>query len=146
GGAGRGHAGGRRAAGYMARGNRIGSARNRLMKVLVTGATGFLGSYLTRALIKRGDAVRILARSSERAAQLQAAGVELRVGDLNDPACGRGLADGVETVFHLARSATAASMQEFDRMDVAGTEQLLAEAKRAGVKRFVYVGTLAGYA
>jgi nucleoside-diphosphate-sugar epimerase len=116
------------------------------MKVLVTGATGFLGSYLTRALIKRGDTVRILARNAERAGQLQAAGAEVRLGDLNDPASIRGLADGMETVFHLARSATAASMQAFDRMDVAGTEQLLSEAKRAGVQRFVYVGTLAGYA
>jgi dihydroflavonol-4-reductase len=116
------------------------------MKALVTGATGFLGSYLARALMQRGDAVRILARNAERAGPLQAAGAEVRLGDLSEPASIRGVAEGMETVFHLARSATAASSQAFDRMDVAGTEQLLSEAKQAGVRRFVYVGTLAGYA
>jgi nucleoside-diphosphate-sugar epimerase len=115
------------------------------MKALVTGATGFLGSYLARALMQRGDAVRVLARNAGRARHLQTAGAEVRLGDLGEPASIRGIADGMETVFHLARSATAASTQAFDRMDVAGTEQLLSEAKRAGVRRFVYVGTLAGY-
>lgn len=115
------------------------------MKALVTGATGFLGSYLTRALILRGDSVRILARTAERGAALRAAGAEVRLGDLGEPASIQGIAEGTDVVFHLARSATSAPAEVFDRIDVQGTEQMLIEARRAGVRRFVYVGTLAGY-
>jgi len=115
------------------------------MKAVVTGATGFLGSYLTRALIRRGDSVRILARTAERGAALHAAGAEVRLGDLGEPGSIQGIAEGMDVVFHLARSATSASAEVFERIDVQGTEQMLIEAERAGVRRFVYVGTLAGY-
>jgi nucleoside-diphosphate-sugar epimerase len=115
------------------------------MKALVTGATGFLGAYLTRALISRGDSVRILARTAERGADLRAVGAEVRLGDLGEPATIQGIAEGMDVVFHLARSATSASAEVFDRIDVQGTEHMLAEARRSGVRRLVYVGTLAGY-
>jgi 2-alkyl-3-oxoalkanoate reductase len=114
------------------------------MKALVTGATGFVGSYLTRALLRRGDTVRILARTAERAAPLQAAGAEVRLGDIGKPATLQGIAANMEVVFHLA-SAVAASTAVFERTDVQGTEQMLLEAQRAGARRFVYVGTLSGY-
>jgi 2-alkyl-3-oxoalkanoate reductase len=114
------------------------------MKALVTGATGFVGSYLTRALIRRGDTVRILARTTERAAPLQAAGAEVRLGDIGDPGTLQGIAAGMDVVFHLA-SAVAASNAVFERTDVQGTEQMLLESQRAGARRFVFVGTLAGY-
>jgi dihydroflavonol-4-reductase len=112
---------------------------------LVTGATGFLGSYLTRALIARGDRVRVLARTSERARALQAAGAEIRLGDIGELGSLAHAAEGMDVVFHLVRSATSASAQVFERVDVEGTKQLLIEAERAGVRRFVFVGTLAGY-
>ena len=115
------------------------------MRALVTGATGFVGGYLTRELLRRGDSVRILARSAERAAALARAGAEVRVGDVGEPGSIQGIAEGIDTVFHLVRSPTSASKTEFDRIDVRGTELMLLEAKRAGVRRFVYVGTLAGY-
>lgn len=115
------------------------------MKALVTGATGFLGSYLTRALIRRGDTVRILARAVARAAPLEAAGAEVRLADLGESGSVQGIAQGMDVVFHLVRSATSASAGVFDRVDVQGTEQILAEAQRSQVRRLVYVGTLAGY-
>ncbi len=111
---------------------------------LVTGGTGFVGSYLTRALLKRGDSVRILARNAERGKSLEALGADVREGDVGQPDCIAGIAEGVDVVFHLA-SAMAGSAEVFDRIDVRGTELMLAEAERAGVRRFVYVGTLAGY-
>jgi nucleoside-diphosphate-sugar epimerase len=115
------------------------------MKALVSGATGFVGSYLTRALLRRGHGVRILARTTDRAAALQAAGADVRLGDVGEPGSLRGIAEGIDVLFHLVRSPTSASEEVFDRIDVRGTEHLLSEAKRAGVRRFVYVGTLAGY-
>jgi predicted dehydrogenase/nucleoside-diphosphate-sugar epimerase len=114
------------------------------MSALVTGATGFVGSHLTRGLLRRGDSVRILARSAERAKALESLGVDVCPGDVGQPDSIAGIAEGVDVVFHLA-SAMAGSAEDFDRIDVQGTELMLAEAERAGVRRFVYVGTLAGY-
>lgn len=114
------------------------------MKALVIGATGFVGSYLTQALIRRGDSVRILARTPARATALQAAGAEVRLGDLGQTGSLQGTAEGIDVVFHLA-SAIAASAEVFEQIDVRGTEHMLIEAQRAGVRRFIYVGTLAGY-
>lgn len=114
------------------------------MKTLVTGATGFVGSHLARTLLQRGDSVRILARTEAKAESLRSAGAEVRLGDLTDPDCLRGLAEGVEVIFHLG-SAMSGSAELFDRVDVQGTERLLVEAERAGVRRFVYAGTLSGY-
>jgi nucleoside-diphosphate-sugar epimerase len=115
------------------------------MKALVTGATGFVGSYLTQALIRRGDSVRILARTPERARALQAAGAEVRLGDLGQTGSIQGIAEGIDVVFHLASAMGASAAEVFEQIDVRGTEQLLIEAQRAGVRRIVYVGTLAGY-
>ena len=116
------------------------------MKALITGATGFVGSHLARTLLQRGDSVRILARTDAKAESLRSAGSEVRLGDLTDPGSLHGLAEDVEIVFHLGSAMSGSgSAEQFDRVDVQGTERLLAEAERAGVRRFVYAGTLAGY-
>jgi nucleoside-diphosphate-sugar epimerase len=114
------------------------------MKVLVTGATGFVGSHLVRALLRRGESVRILSRTASRAASLRAAGAEVRLGDLGEPQTLSGIAEGANVIFHLG-SALRASADLFDRVDVQGTRRLLADAERAGVGRFVYAGSLSGY-
>ncbi|MEP6546161.1 MAG: NAD-dependent epimerase/dehydratase family protein [Gammaproteobacteria bacterium] len=114
------------------------------MKVLVTGATGFVGSHLVHALLQRGDSVRVLARSAERATPLGAAGAEVRIGDLALPEGLAGIADGVDVVFHLG-SAMHGSREVFERVDVGGTEWMLREAERARVARVVYVGTVSCY-
>lgn len=114
------------------------------MKALITGATGLVGSHLARALLQRGDSVRILARTDAKAQSLRGAGAEVRLGDLTNPGSVSGLAEGVEVVFHLG-SAMSGSAELFDRVDVQGTERLLVEAEHAGVRRFVYAGTLSGY-
>lgn len=114
------------------------------MRVLVTGATGFVGTELVRALLRRGDQVRILARSATRAAPLVAAGAELLVGDLAEPHSLKGSCSGCEVVFHLA-SAMRGSEADFRRIDIEGTCALISEAERAGVRRLVYPGTLSSF-
>lgn len=114
------------------------------MKALVTGATGFVGSYLVRSLLQRGDRVRILARNQDRAASLRAAGAEVRLGDLGAAMSLEGITEGIDAVFHLG-SVMRGPAIEFERVDFHGTERLLDASRRAGVGRFVYASTLAGY-
>jgi nucleoside-diphosphate-sugar epimerase len=114
------------------------------LKALVIGATGFIGSALVRHLLQRGDSVRVLARDARAAAPLQQLGAEVRLGDLGIATSLAGLAEGMDAVFHLA-SVMRGSAADFERVDIRGTEQLLTEARRCGVGRFIYAGTLAGY-
>ena len=114
------------------------------MNALVTGATGFVGSHLVRELLHRGHNVRILARSKARGADLEALGAEVWVGDLAQADSLAGIAEGADLVFHLGSAMRGAS-SVFDEVDILGTERLLAEAKRARVRRFLYVGTLSAY-
>jgi len=97
-----------------------------------------------RALLRRGDDVRVLARSRERAAPLVALGAELVVGDLAETLSIKGSCSGCEVVFHLA-SAMRGSEAEFRRTDIEGLCALISEAERAGVRRLVYPGTLSSY-
>jgi len=106
------------------------------VRALVTGSTGFVGSHLVQALLSRGHTVRILARDRAKAARLEAAGAEVCIGDLASPQGLEGLADNVDTVFHLG-SAMYGSAEVFERVDVRGTDWLLREAERARVARFV---------
>lgn len=114
------------------------------MNVLVTGASGFLGRHLVPALVDRGDQVRALVRSKSRAEPLQALGADVRIGDLRQPDTLQGLADGIEVIYHLG-SAMGGAWRAFEEVDIEGTDRLLQEAVRAGVRRFVYAGTLWGY-
>lgn len=112
---------------------------------LVTGATGFIGAHLVRVLAERGVRVRALARNPARAKKLSGPNVEVVIGDIGDPAVAEGIAEGVDVIFHLA-SVMRGPWEEFERVDVGGAESLIAEAKRAGVRRFVFTSTMGAYA
>ena len=114
------------------------------MRALVTGGTGLIGSQLVLALLRRGDAVRVLARCAERSAPLASAGAEVVMGDLAAPMSLAALTEGVEVVFHLA-SAMRAPDAIFRQVDGAGTDWLIARAEASGVRRLVYAGTLSGF-
>jgi nucleoside-diphosphate-sugar epimerase len=111
---------------------------------LVTGATGFIGQHLVRFLAERGVRVRALARDPERGRALSGPNVDVVIGDFADPVVIDGLADGIDTIFHLA-SVMKGTADEFERVDLAGGRRLLAEARRASVRRFVFTSTMGAF-
>ena len=108
---------------------------------LVTGASGFLGWHVARALIDQGHHVRALARPGSR---VDALDVELVTGDLRDPASLERALAGCGLVFHVAADYRlwARDPNELYRSNVDGTRNLLTAAKRAGVDRVVYTSTV----
>ena len=106
------------------------------MKVLVTGASGMLGGGVARALALRGDTVTVLQR--------RATGLGLRevLGDVADPAVAAQAVAGQDAVVHLAAKVSVTGpWQEFERVNVGGTQELLTAARDAGVARFVQVSS-----
>ncbi len=111
------------------------------MKVLVTGATGFLGEHLCRVLVERGHQVRGLARS--RSGVLTDLGVEHVRGDvLSGPELDQALV-GVVAVFHLAGAVSRdpADAQRMMRLHVDGTRRVLERMAAAGITRMVLAST-----
>lgn len=111
------------------------------MKTLVTGGTGFVGPAVVRALVDAGHDVRALIRTRKGGAPAAAAGAELVEGDMTDAASLRIAAQGAEAVVHLV-AIRQGRAEEFERVMVQGTRDLLAAAKEAGVRRFVLMSAL----
>lgn len=109
------------------------------MKILVVGATGVLGGKVARRLCERGVAVRALARSPERAADLAALGVEIVPGDLIDAESLRRACAGVDRVFAAAHGMLGRGRYRSEAVDGTGHLALIDAASAAGVGRFVYV-------
>lgn len=111
------------------------------MRVLVTGATGYVGGRLVPALLAAGHAVRVLARDPLRVAgRPWAARVEVVQGDVLAPATLGAAVAGVEAAFYLVHSMAGAG--SFEERDLAAAEHLARAAEAAGVARVVYLGGL----
>lgn len=117
--------------------------------ILVTGATGFIGRHLVRALAASGWAVRATLRHPSRASALPP-GVEcVVVGDLAEPVAWESVLRGVGQVVHVAghahvqRPFKPADEARFRAVNVSATHQLAAAAVRAGVTRLVYISSVA---
>jgi dihydroflavonol-4-reductase len=115
------------------------------MKTLVTGATGFLGSHVARALVGNGESVRVLVRPSSDLRALEAVDAERVTGDLRDRASLDRALEGVQRVFHVAADYRlwARDPREIYESNVTGTRNLLEAARQANVKKFVYTSTVA---
>jgi len=119
---------------------------------LVTGGAGFIGSSLARALVARGDRVRVIDNlSSGRRENLAdiSKDLELIEADIRDEAALEGALDGIELVFHEAAvpsvpRSLADPMGSHDA-NATGTLKLLQAAKRAGVRRVIYAASSSAY-
>ena len=109
------------------------------MKVLVTGASGFLGGYLTDLLAAKGLEVVAMVRKTSDTSLLDRMGLEKRIADLTDPQSLRTAAQGVDAVIHLAAYYTFHGKNElYDLVTVQGTRSILDACLEKGVKRFIY--------
>ncbi len=113
--------------------------------ILVTGATGFTGSHLVRALAARGESVRALVRDPSRAADLAVVpGVELCVGDLTDAGALARAVDGVDTVYNIAAIYRQAgvSTAQYRAVNTEAPAALVRAAGQSGVRRVVHCSTV----
>ena len=113
--------------------------------VLVTGGTGFIGSHIVQALMRHGHQVRVLSRTPERASARVPAGIEVRRGDVADPASLRDAMAGAQVVvcavqFPNHPVENPRRGHTYMAIDGEGTERQAAAAKAAGVQRFIYLG------
>ncbi|HEX5574286.1 MAG TPA: NAD-dependent epimerase/dehydratase family protein [Gemmatimonadales bacterium] len=111
--------------------------------VLVTGATGFTGGYLVRALVDAGYPVRAIVRSATKATSLPR-GVDVVEADIRDPAAVLPAAEGIGIVYHLAAAYREAAHREasYREVNVGATRNLLEAAAVHGVERFVHCSTV----
>lgn len=116
------------------------------MRAFVTGATGFIGGRLARALVARGDEITVLARDPARAAALASLpGVRVVRGDVTDRASLDAALGGHDAVFHLAAWYALGIRDRalMERINVGGTENVLSAASEAGIPRIVHCSTVA---
>jgi dihydroflavonol-4-reductase len=114
------------------------------MRVLVTGASGFIGSHVARLLVSRGEDVRVLIRRSSRIDHLETLKCERVFGDLTAPESLRAAVRGCDALFHVAADYRlwARDPQELYRTNVEGTRNLLCAALEAGIRRIVYTSSV----
>jgi len=112
--------------------------------VLVTGGTGFIGLHLVEALIRRGERVRCLVRSSSRTEPMAKLGVELAAAELDNAAAVRAALSGIDVVYHVAGIIRAFRTADFYRVNEQGAAQIAAAcADQAQPPRLVLVSSIA---
>ena len=109
--------------------------------ILVTGATGYVGGHVVRALRDADKSVRCLVRDSGRAGRLEALGCDLAEGDMTDSASLRSAMEGVVAVVHLV-GIRQGKKEQFERIMIQGTRDLLVAAQELDVRRFVHMSAL----
>jgi nucleoside-diphosphate-sugar epimerase len=116
------------------------------MKILITGAAGFLGSHVAEAFLQRGDNVTGLVRRQSRTDLLKSLGVTLFQADLHDTVRLHEALTGVDVVVHAASKVEPYGYwSEFVETTVAGTRHLLRTAVDSGVRHFVHISSVGIY-
>ena len=115
-----------------------------VMRVFVTGGTGFIGSNLVRLLLQRGYTVKVLVRPTSKLDNLDSLDLEIITGDLNDGDLSQKMR-GCRALFHVAAhySLWQADRESLYINNVLGTRNILAAAQQAGIERTVYTSSVA---
>ena len=115
------------------------------MKVLVTGATGFIGSHIAQLLAAQGAGLRLLVRSSSNLDNIAGLNAETVIGDLQDATSLKKAMHGCEYVFHVAADYRlwVRDPQEMYRSNVEGTRNIIRAAQETGVLRVIYTSSVA---
>jgi dihydroflavonol-4-reductase len=126
----------------------LGNKTDRMSKsahVLITGATGLVGSALARKLVAEGTAVRALVRSGSPRFHLDGLDLEFVEGDMRDARSVRAAMAGIRHVFHVAADYRlwARDPNEIYAANVDGTRTIMQEAQRVGAERIVYTSSVA---
>ncbi len=112
------------------------------MRAFVTGGSGFLGRNLIKTLRAQGVEVRALARSSRAVETVKDAGAQPIAGDLDDLKALQSGMEGCTVVFHAAAKVRDwGSRSDFERVNVGGTERVIAAARSTNISRLVHVST-----
>ena len=115
------------------------------MRVLVTGATGFVGREILRQLHQQGQSIRILARNRASPRVQEAIsrwGAEVHAGNVLEAASLEGAFSGVEAVIHLVGIISEVGVSTFEDVHTRGTQNMLSKAQQACVRRFVHMSAL----
>jgi dihydroflavonol-4-reductase len=115
------------------------------LKAFVTGATGFLGSHVARALAEQGAELRLLVRPTSDLRNIEGLKADRVTGDLRDPDSIEKAVSGCDVVFHVAADYRlwVRDPAEMYRSNVEGTRSLLEAARKQGVRRVVYTSSVA---
>jgi dihydroflavonol-4-reductase len=117
------------------------------MKALVTGANGFTGSHLVKALVQRGATVVAYVRPSSRLDRLSNLSIDYAYGDITDQFALKAAMNGVDTIFHTAAYVELGVVNEakMEQVNIRGTQAVLMAALAARVSKMVYCSTIGIY-
>jgi nucleoside-diphosphate-sugar epimerase len=111
---------------------------------LLTGASGYLGGHLLDSLLADGVPLRALVHSESKVDEFTERGVEVVLGDVLDPATLVGIAEGVETVYHLVGGGTTGTIDPFE-LNTTGTRHVMEACRGGGLRTFLYVSSSTVY-
>jgi uncharacterized protein YbjT (DUF2867 family) len=113
-------------------------------RVLVAGATGYLGGFVVKAFKSRGHFVRALARSPQKLDHMRDEIDEIVKGEITDPESLKGICERIDVVFSSIGITRQKDKLTFKNVDYQGNKNLLEVAQKAGVKKFIYVSVFNG--
>lgn len=115
-----------------------------MKRILVAGATGYLGKFVVKELKGRGFFVRALARKPEKLDDIHKDIDEIHIGEITQPDTLEGICDGMDVVFSSIGITRQKDKLTFRDVDYQGNKNLLNEARMAGIKKFIYVSLING--